>query len=68
MFINIEKRFVIEEYDGKKNVDEWIKRYEKERLRLRKTNEAKKVECLRFFLEGSAMNWYDKLILSFFTD
>jgi hypothetical protein len=55
----IEKRFILEKFDKKPNAADWIERYEAECIRHGVNNDIKRIEALRFFLEGSPSDWYE---------
>lgn len=58
----IEKKFVIEKFDRKlntQNASEWMNRFETECERHKIRNDMKKIEALRFFLSGTANDWYE---------
>lgn len=55
----VEKKFVLEKFDRKLNVIEWLSRFENECERNKIRDGSKRVEALRFFLiSGSPNDWY----------
>lgn len=56
---DIEKKFILEKFNGKQqNAKEWLTNFEKECERHNITDNNKKVQILRFFIQGSAQEWY----------
>jgi hypothetical protein len=55
----IEKRFILEKFDRKLNAKEWMTRFEKECERNKIGTDVRKIEALRFFLSGTANDWYE---------
>ena len=66
--IDIEKKFLLNKFNGKQEPLSWINSFEKECIRYNISNNTKKVEALKFFLEGNVLEWYSsnlvKLALS----
>lgn len=56
--LDVEKKFVVDKFNGKQEAVSWMESFDKECLRYEILNEQKKIEALRFFLEGSALEWY----------
>lgn len=54
----VEKKFLLEKFEKKQNAAEWIEQFEGECKRHR-INNIKKIEALRFFLDGSSKDWYE---------
>ncbi|XP_050530186.1 uncharacterized protein LOC126907531 [Daktulosphaira vitifoliae] len=54
----VEKKFLLEKFEKKQNAAEWIEQFENECKR-HKINNNKKIEALRFFLDGSSKDWYE---------
>ncbi|KAK9880776.1 hypothetical protein WA026_013101 [Henosepilachna vigintioctopunctata] len=52
------KHFVVDKYNGSQNAEEWINIFEKECDRLRVDLDVSKIQILRLFLEGNAVEWY----------
>ena len=70
---DIEKKFILDKFTGKQqNAKEWLVQFEKECDRYKITEENKKVQTLRLFLEEGAKEWYSsnlrKLALSEWSD
>jgi hypothetical protein len=58
----IEKKFVIDKFNGRnQNVESWLQDFEKECIRFHINSDEKKIQCLRLFLEGSALDWYGSM-------
>ncbi|KAK9503400.1 hypothetical protein O3M35_009959 [Rhynocoris fuscipes] len=55
----VEKKFVLDKFDKTQNPIEWLDRYHSECERLNVGNEAKKIEILRFFVDGPSKDWYE---------
>lgn len=56
---DIEKKFILDKFTGKQqNAKEWLVQFEKECDRYKITDENKKVQSLRLFLEEGAKEWY----------
>lgn len=58
----VEKKFVLEKFEKKINASEWIEQFEGECSRHRIINDTKKIEALRFFVDGSSKDWYESNI------
>lgn len=58
----VEKKFVLEKFEKKINASEWIEQFEDECSRHRILNDTKKIEALRFFVDGSSKDWYESSI------
>lgn len=70
---DIEKKFILDKFTGKQqNAKEWLVQFEKECDRYKITDENKKIQSLRLFLEEGAKEWYSsnlrKLSLSEWSD
>lgn len=63
---NIAKDFMIEKFDEKTtNASQWINQFEKECVRCVVTEDRKKIEILKFFLEKCSADWYTSMILKY---
>lgn len=56
---DVEKRFVLKKFNGKGDPNEFILLFEKECIRHKLTDESKKIDVLRLFLEDNALDWYE---------
>ncbi|KAK9871678.1 hypothetical protein WA026_014126 [Henosepilachna vigintioctopunctata] len=59
------KHFVLDEYNGSQNAEEWINIFEKECDRLRVDLDVSKIQILRLFLEENAVEWYKATLSKF---
>lgn len=58
--------FMIVKFTGKNlNAYQWINDFEKECERFRITQDKRKIEILRFFLEKTSENWYSCMLIKF---
>lgn len=58
--------FTIEKFNGKNvNAHQWINRFEEECERFSVTQDRKKIEILKFFLEKTCEDWYSCMLLKF---
>lgn len=55
---NVEKKFTLEKFNGTQNSKEWIVKFEKECERYNIKESSKMIEVMKFFLDGSAVDWY----------
>lgn len=61
---NIAERFVIEKFTSKNlNANQWIDIFEKECIRFDVTEDEKKIEILRLFMDKSCVDWYSSMML-----
>jgi len=70
---DIEKKFILDKFTGKQqNTKEWLVQFEKDCDRYNITDDNKKIQSLRLFLEDGAKEWYSsslrKLSLSEWSD
>lgn len=56
---DVEKKLIIDKFTGKQNTRDWLDRYETECARNKINNSTKMIEALRFFVDGSAKDWYE---------
>lgn len=56
--MDVERKFVSDKFNGKQNAKEWLEQFNKECERFNITNENKKIQCLRLFLEDNAKEWF----------
>lgn len=57
---NIEKKFILESFDRKQfDPKEWLRRFEDECSRFQINDNSLKIQALRFFVIGSAKDWYE---------
>ena len=54
----IDRKFVIEKFNDQQSSREWIQKFESECDRHKVKESASIIECLKYFLEGSAVDWY----------
>lgn len=60
----ISKEFAIEKFDGKNsNANQWIDSFEKECERFNISEDEKRIEILKSFMDKVAMDWYDCTLL-----
>ena len=55
----VEKKCILNKYDKTQDPMEWMNKYENECARYNFMRDENKIEALRFFLSGPAMDWYD---------
>lgn len=61
--------FVLEKFTNKNsNVVQWISLFENECERLNLQEDQEKIEILRLFLEGSALDWYSSMLIKLTLD
>lgn len=66
---NIAEKFVIEKFTSKNsNARQWIDTFEKECLRFDVTENDKKIEILRMFMDKSCVDWYSSMIIKLTID
>lgn len=57
-------KFILDKFSGKiTNVHQWINNFESECTRLNITTDTNKIEILRLFMEESAMDWYNSMMI-----
>lgn len=59
----LSEKFVLEKFNGKGNVHEWLNSFEKECSRWDIRKEEEKIEIFRVFLEKSCLDWYRAMML-----
>lgn len=60
---NIAEKFVIEKFTSKNpNANQWIDNFEREFTRFKVTEDEKKIEILRLFMDKSCADWYSSMI------
>lgn len=65
----ISEKFVIEKFTSKNpNADQWIEIFEKECERFNVTEDEKKIEVLRLFMDGSCKDWYSSMLIKLTTN
>lgn len=58
------EKFVIQKFTGKNsNGTQWLDNFESECTRLDIKKDSEKIEALRLFLEGSATDWYNSMLI-----
>ncbi|ESN90333.1 hypothetical protein HELRODRAFT_165992 [Helobdella robusta] len=60
---DVEKRFILDKFNKSQNVNDWLEKFENECIRHKIFDATNMIEALRFFLSGSAENWYDANII-----
>ncbi|ESO01074.1 hypothetical protein HELRODRAFT_175101 [Helobdella robusta] len=60
---DVEKRFILDKFNKSQNVNDWLGKFENECIRHKIFDATNMIEALRFFLSGSAENWYDANII-----
>ncbi|XP_073994519.1 uncharacterized protein [Rhodnius prolixus] len=55
----VERKFILGKFEKKLNATEWFAKFEAECSRHKVSQDSKIIEVLRFFLEGSAKDWYE---------
>lgn len=66
---HIAEKFVIEKFTSKNsNANQWIDTFEKECLRFDVTEDMKKIEILRLFMDKSCIDWYGSMIIKLTMD
>lgn len=56
--MDIEKKFLVDKFNGKGEPTSWLDGFEKECKRYKVIEDAKRIETLKIFLEGAALEWY----------
>lgn len=65
----ISEKFVLEKFTSKDiNANQWIDNFEKECIRFDVTEDIKKIEILRLFLDKSCSDWYCSMIIKLTRD
>ncbi|KMQ82740.1 hypothetical protein RF55_22015 [Lasius niger] len=66
---NIAEKFVIEKFTSKNpNANQWIDIFERECTRFKVTEDEKKIEILRLFMDKSCVDWYSSMIIKLTMD
>lgn len=65
---DIEKKFILEKFDKRQNAKDWLKKFEGECLRHGIFDDTNMIEALRYFISGSADDWYKANITKFGLD
>lgn len=66
---NIAEKFVIEKFTSKNpNANQWIDIFERECTRFKVTEDEKKIEILRLFMNKSCVDWYSSMIIKLTMD
>ena len=60
---HVEKKFLIEKFNGKQNASEWLDSFKAECARYNIEEEVQKVKCLKLFLQDRAKDWYDANVI-----
>lgn len=62
----LSEKFVIDKFTGKNaNGEQWLNTLENEYMRLDIEQDSEKIEALRLFLEGSAIDWYNSMLIKY---
>ena len=56
---HVEKKFLIEKFNGKQKAADWLDSFEEECARYGIEENIQKVKCLKLFLQDRAIDWYD---------
>lgn len=65
----IAKEFILQKFDNKTvNTNQWLKQYEDECTRFNITQDKKKIEILKFFLEKNCLDWYECVLMKLTID
>ena len=56
--VDVQKKFVINKFNGRQEAVSWLESYEKECNRYSIFTDTKKIEVLKFFVEGTVLEWY----------
>ena len=56
---DVENKFLIKKFNKNQKPEDWILEYENECVKHNLNTETIKIEALRFFVEGSAKDWYE---------
>lgn len=61
---SLSEKFIIEQYTYKKaNANQWMEAFEKECERFYVTEDERKIEMLRFFLDKASLDWYNSMMM-----
>lgn len=61
----IKEKFLLDTFNGKQDEKSWLLNFEKECHRFDISSSERKIETLKQFLEGSAMEWYQTNLIKF---
>ena len=56
---DVERKFNLDKFNKKMNVTDWTNDFEAECARYQINTDANKIDALKLFLEGNALDWYD---------
>lgn len=61
---SLSEKFMIEQYTCKKaNANQWMEAFEKECERFSITEDERKIEMLRYFLDKATLDWYNSMMI-----
>lgn len=55
---DIEKKLIVDKFNGTQIASEWIIKFETECIRWKVSSPVKMIQALRFYVDGSAVDWY----------
>lgn len=61
--LDVEKKFLLDKFNGKQEARSWLDAFEKECTRHKIIDQTKKIEALKFFVEGNALEWYSSNLI-----
>lgn len=61
--MDVEKKFLLNKYNGKQEASTWLNSFEGECIRFKICDNTKKVEALKYFIEGNVLEWYSSCLI-----